>query len=1128
MAVRYLTGRNSTAKSQLIFAEIGQTLQSGTENRLILLVPDQFTFQTERDLINSLDVPGIMQVEVLSFNRLGERVINDAGGRTRTTIDEQGKHMVLRKAINDNLHNLRIYSKVAEHPGFVEQISELIAEIKRFQVNIDDMLEAAATEAMLAKTGDIRIIYNAFNEYLQGRYIDLEDKSNLVVEKMTNCSWLKDSHIWIDDFIAFTPQRLQVIEQLMLMAEEITFSFTLDLSASRRDAQLFSPSRYTYEKIRSLANNLGIKQEHIVVPDIEADKKPALTYLEKELYAYPSRVWEDEVQGLSIFAAANISSEVEQAASRIIKFARENSWHWNDIVVICSDMENYSYLIRRIFPEYGIPFFIDDKRDIMENPIIEYLMALLDIIIRNFRFNDVLRMLKTGLLQLSSEEVEELENYMLAYGIQGDKWKHEFIYGPTEELEKLNQLRISIAEPIFELRANMKTSTSYAARTRQLYEFLEQRSIQTGLINWIEDLREQNLHEQVLQNTQIWNIVMQIFDQIVTIMGDDICSLKEYRSVLESGFSSFKLGMIPPTVDRVIIGSLQRLKSRGARALIVLGVNDGKLPAAGNNNGILLDEEKQSLEKKGIILNSSQERRMDEERFLIYSALTRATDEVVLSYASADVQGKALRPSLLIDRVKKIFPLIKQNSDLVENRMSQLQLVSTPVSTYKYLIENMRRFLDDKPIEDFWWDILSWYQNNPDWEALQTMTGKAFFHRNQIHYVEPKAAKRLYGRPFRTNVSQLEKFAACPFAHFIQYGMRARERKQYTVEFPDIGNIFHESILKYGNRLSEEKYDWLNLTQEQCETMVDEIMEELTADYGNGVFQSSNRYINLKNRLKRVSRRATWTITEHMKKGDFQLLGHEMAFGRGKDFPAIEVELNNGEILYLEGRVDRIDYLNLNDSTYIKIIDYKSGNKNLQLDDVYYGLSLQLFIYLSALLKSKNPKLYSTIKPAGVFYFKIDDPMITTEKMDMDKIGSELRKALKMRGVTLKDVEVIRAIDREIDSDSEVVPVKLKNDGDFAKNSFVLSEDEWHVILNYVEARVAGLSEQILSGRVSIEPYKKNNNDNACTYCLYKSICQFDILFEENQYKYLQKYNTEQVLQLIGTTGGGASSEKLD
>lgn len=1115
MTVRYLTGRNSAAKSQHIFAEIKQALHSGAENRLILLVPDQFTFQTERDLICSLDVPGIMQVEVLSFNRLGERVINEAGGRTRTTIDEQGKHMVLRKVINDNLHNLGIYSKVAEHPGFVEQVSELIAEIKRYQVNIDDMVAACTSEAMLAKTSDIKVIYNAFNDYLQGRYIDLEDKSNLVVEKMTNCSWLKDSHIWIDDFITFTPQRLQVIEQLLLLAEEITFSFTLDLSASRRDAQLFSPSNYTYKKIHSLADNLGLKQELIVVPDIDADQKVALKHLEKELYAYPSRVWEDEVEGLSVFAAANISSEVEQAASRIIKFARENSWHWKDIVIICSDMENYSYLIRRIFPEYGIPFFIDDKRDIMDNPIIEYLMALLDILIRNFRFDDVVRMLKTGLLDLTADDVEELENYMLAYGIQGDKWKHDFIYGPPEELEKLNQLRIRIAEPIFELQTNIKSATSYAARTRQLYDFLEQRSIQTGLLNWIEDLREQNLHEQVLQNTQVWNIVMQIFDQIVTIMGDDICTLKEYRSVLESGFTSFKLGMIPPTVDQVIIGSLQRLKSRGARGLIVLGVNDGKLPAAGNPNGILLDEEKQGLEEKGIILSSSREQRMDEERFIIYSALTRATDEVVLSYALADVQGKALRPSLLIDRVKKIFPRIKQNSDLVENRMSQLQLVSTPISTYKYLIENMRRFLDDKPIEDFWWDILGWYQNNPDWEALHTMTGKAFFHRNQLHYVEPKEAKRLYTRPFRTNVSQLEKFAACPFAHFIQYGMRARERKQYTVEFPDIGNIFHESILKYGNRISEEKHDWLNLTQDQCEVMVDEIMEELTADYGNGVFQSNNRYMNLKDRLKRVSRRATWTITEHMKKGEFQLLGHEIAFGKGKDFPAIEVELNNGEILYLEGRVDRIDYFNLPDSTYIKIIDYKSGNKYMQIDDVYYGLSLQLFIYLSALLKSDHPNFQSTLKPAGVFYFKIDDPMITTEQMDMDKIESELRKALKMRGITLKDVEVVRAIDREIVKDSEVLPVTLKSDGDFSKNSSVLSEDEWHVILNYVEAKVAGLSEQILSGRVSIEPYKKNNNDNACTYCNYKAICQFDMLFEGNQYKYLQKYNMEQVLQLM-------------
>ncbi len=1116
MAIRYLLGRAGSGKSHRVLQEIKQRLLDNAEEQLILLVPEQFTLQAERDLIQKLHLPGIIHVEVLSFTRLARRVFSEVGGVTRTRLNEQGKNMVLRKMIDEVARDLTIYKKSAGQEGFIPKLSELLSELKGQDIVPEQLLASFTDDEELIikqKVNDIALIYDHFNQYLQGRYLDTEDFLSLLIDKINASSYLLNSRIWVDGFSTFSPQSLKIIGQLMQAARDITISLTMSYDRRDRDSDLFNLSRDSLQKLQAMAGLHACPQEiiHIDAAEARAGQNQALIRLERELYAYPGQVFRESPRDIELFAAANLNSELEYAAAQIVELVRERGWRWKDLAVVCNDMSNYGSLIKRVFDEYGIPSFMDEKRDIMNNAMIKLILSSVDVIRRNYRYEDVFSFLKTGFGGLDHDKVEKLENYVLQYGVCGRQWEEEFTWGQAGLRDELNQARQDFILPLARLQAQISGKKSIAAICRAHYQYLVDLGVQGRLEEWIEKMNSQGRFEVVRENTQIWNIVLDIFDQMVEILGDQEVNLKEYRNILEAGFASQEVGIIPTTVDQVLVGNIQRSKSHDIKGLLVLGVNDGVLPSGQAEEGLFSEVEKEMLMARGVNLGFERHRKHAEERFLIYTALSKPRQYLGLSFALADGDGKALRPSLLIDRLQQLFPSLRVQSDVIKHRPLEMHQVATPVSSYKYLIENLRLHFDGKPVSDFWGDVYTWYQAQEGWRENLNLMREGLFHRNQARTIGAVNARRLYATPFYSNISRMEQFVNCPFAHFVRYGLKPQERKVFTVGAPDIGELLHNSLLAFALQVQRENKNWAELQRPECERIMDGIMDALVPQHGNGIFVSSHRYQYLARRLKRISRRAVWILTEHLQHGDFKPLQYEVSFGPGCPFPPIEIELENGERFYLQGRIDRVDLLEEEDGIYVKIIDYKSGSQDFKLSDVYYGLSLQLMIYLRAVMASFKDVPPERLKPAGVFYFKIEDPLINSEAEIIANIEQEIARKLKMKGLVLEDARLIKKLDDQIAGSSAIVPVTMTVNGGFTKNSSVLPAAGFAALIRHVEELLRKIGREIMDGAARIEPVK-NGQRRACAYCAYPSVCQFDRLLPDNNYKNIRPLKDDEVI----------------
>ena len=1132
MKIRYIVGRAGKGKSHLVLKEIKQKLEDEHHNKLILLVPEQFKLQAERDLIYKMNLPGIMDVDILSFSTLAHKVFNEVGGLARIHLNDQGKNMILRKVIDESERDLSIYKKASQQDGFIIKLNGIISELKQHEISPQMLKENAdhlqGNTILNEKVRDIAIIYEKFNQYIEGRYIDSEDYLNLLIEKMEEAEFLKSTEIWVDGLTNFTPQTYYIMEKLITIAKQVTVTFTFEIGENR-DGDLFSIPERAFRKIGNIAKRYAISEELIDLNNNQSEfmgKTPEIAHLERELFAYPYESFHESSKKIILFAGINSLNEIENVAARMVSLVRDEGYRWKDISLICNEMDSYGMLIKRVFEEYSIPCFLDKKRTIMHNPIVEFILSTLTIIQKGYRYEDVFRYFKTGFSGIATEPIEKLENYVLKLGIRGNLWKEPFTRDIGQNLDELNNSRIKFIEPIERLEKKIKNKGQIGETTRAIYEYLHQLNVTEQLEGWIESLKLEGSYEYVNENTQIWNTVMEMLDQLVEIIGEQTVALKEYIRILEAGFESVELGIIPTTVDQVLVGSIQRSKTNDIRAIFVVGANDGILPSKNDDDTILTDDERLLLKAKGMELSNNHENRFCQEKFNIYSAFSKPSEFFWMSYSMADQEGKALRPSVLIERIKKLFKDVKVDSGILESQ-HQERLICTPGSTFKYMVEGFRMKMDGKPMNDLWLEVYGWYNGRREWDLRKGAIIEGLFHKNQINYIEEKNAKNLYKLPIRASVSRLEQFVRCPFAHFIKYGLRPSKRELYQIEAPDIGQIFHSAMEEFTKKLKEDNLEWRGLEREHCNIMSDAVVDKVVLEHKHGIMESSSRYKYLTNRLKRISRRALWTMTEHIKKGGFKPLEYELSFGLNQAYPPIEIELQDGEKILLEGRIDRIDIFDADKHSFVKIIDYKSGDKDFNLSDVYNGLQLQLIVYLDAVLSNGDKLNRESMKPAGIFYYKIDDPMVKTDEKGLDIIEKEIQKKLKMKGLVLKDVNIVKEMDREINGYSNIIPVGINKDNGFYSNSSVVDNEEFQGLILHVKKLIKEITREMLKGKVCIEP-TKSGNQSACTYCSYRSICQFDIMFEENNHKNVKKFTDIEVLEKVLSIGGEAKDGKMD
>lgn len=1147
MSLRIIYGRAGSGKSKFCMDDIKDKWEKGSSVPLILIVPEQFSFQTEKNMVKVLGGLGLGGPEVLSFKRLARKILDEVGGSAKQHVNKAGRAMIIQNVLDTCRANLKAFGRSAGQKGFADKLSTMLSEFKRYNINpqlLEEKTKEIEDRYLKDKLDDLILIYSKYEETLHEKYIDMDDDLTLLRDRIDKSKYLKGAEIWIDEFSGFTPQEYEIIAKLLQNATRVNVCLTTDCledTEQIQDIDVFSSIKYSANKLIKITKELELEVEKPIALKPGASwrfqNNVELQHLEEFLFQYPYKVFDGKTNKISLLSATNLYSEVSNTADSMVELCRDKDIRYKDIAVIARNLDDYEKLVRIIFPQYNIPFFIDKKREVTEHPLTLLVLSVIQIIIKNFSYETMFRYLKTGLLSIPRGDIDILENYVLANGIRGskwykeDKWDYRIEYSieasePQEEeldmISRINDIRDVVIEPINIFREKVKSSRKAKDLCKFLYEFL----CHMGIPDKIKELeikyREQNEPEVADEYKQIWSMIIDVLDQIAEISGDEIIRLEQFYGILELGFAQYSMGLIPHAGDQVLVGSLDRWRSHEIKALYILGVNDGILPAASRDEGMLTDKERGVLRNSGLELAPDTKTQAFDEQFLLYSSLTKTGNLLRLSYPLADSEGKGLRPSPIINKMKRLFPYIDRSSNLTDDEEYSKNITAI-IPTFNMLIKAFKTIITGGNEEgEFWKDVYLWFLNKPEWKDKLEHVVQGLFYEN---IEEPLTFRKTAGDVQYTSVSRLEKYKSCPFSYYVQYDLKAKERRIMKMEAPDIGSFLHLVISRFSEDLKKEGIKWANVTNEYSNKKIDFLVEDIVENASGIPLKQTKRYIYLKDRLKRVVKRSIWLIIEHAKRSGFEPIMYEAAFGEKDGLPGIILDLPKGEKIVLTGRIDRIDILEKDEENYVRIIDYKSGNKNFSLTDVYYGLQLQLMLYLSAIWE-KGIKGKDKVQPAGIFYFKLDEPMIRVNGKDKDKdIEKEIMKSLKMRGLILADANIVKEMDRDINGYSVLVPAQIKNDGTLGKNSSVATMEQFEVLKTYVKEILIKISTEMRKGDISISPYKKNDQ-TSCRFCPYSSICRFES--NVNRYRILKQLDNEKAWELLSKKEEDKGGEVID
>jgi len=1143
MGLRIVYGRAGSGKSTFCLQEIKNMLVSDNNtlserHPLVLIVPEQFSLQAERNLARITGSSGACNAEVLSFRRLAFRVFSEVGGIARRHLNTAGKSMLLFRIMNRLGSDLKFFSASAHRKGFTEVLADAITEFKRYDISPEQLMQAAERLpdrlALKVKLADLALVYDEFEKQLHQKYMDADDDLVELCKKLDKSRQFDGAHIWIDEFSGFTPQEYKVIGKLLKKAARVTICICTDyLSSEPGDGAptVFEPTRKTAERLLRLASEEGIHVERpVAIGASDAVSRrfscsEEIGHLERNFYKYPYQRYTKKTEDICICACANPYKEVEDTARDVIRLCREKGFRYRDIAVTMRNPDSYDSIVKSVFTRFGIPFFLDGKRDIDGHPLIIFLLSALEIFSSNWSYESVFRYAKTGLTGIDTEELDFLENYVLANGIKGnawirpDDWDYPLEYSdgkgePSQEelqqLARINEIRRRLTSPLESFRSKTKGGVKATVFCTALFELL----CETGADKKIEEMSQAFLDAGQLDRAneyrQVWNIVMEVFSQIVEVLGEETIGTERFSEILAAGFAGHKMGLIPPSLDQVLVGSIERARSHDIKALYILGVNEGVLPGNKGDGGLLSDMDRDSLEQAGLELAGNSASRALEERFMVYMALATPSKYLWLSYPTADRDGRALRPSRLISEIKRIMPSVTERNMLSDSGTAEMPEPAAPVPAFDEMAAQLRRFHDGEKIHDGWRTVYRWFSSQKDWKDKCEAILEGLSYTNQTQKLTGERAHLLYGKPVVTSISRMEAYSSCPFAYFVRYGLKAKERRIFSFDPVDAGTFMHHIIDEFSRTIVKKEIRWSELDREWCRKEVSRLVDNELAANGGNVLGSSKRYLHLTKRLKKTVTKAVMLISRHIAMSSFEPTGYEVVFGDTGRYPPIEIELPSGQKIKLTGRIDRIDAMTNEDGTYLRIIDYKSGNRALKLGDVYYGLQLQLVAYLDAVLCADEENAL----PAGILYFRLSDPLIHCGRNSTDEqIEKAIMKELRMKGLVLADVKLVRAMDKELDGDSLIIPARINKDGSLGRST-AATQEQFKILREYVRKTLAQIGREILDGNTAISPYKKNTI-TACAYCSYSPVCQFDTSVRGNSYRILRNYTDDEIWKLM-------------
>lgn len=1140
MSLRFVIGASGAGKSTCIYREIIERSMKDPAGKYFIIVPDQFTMQTQMDLVTMHEKKGIMNIDVLSFGRLTHRVFEELGGAQRPMLDDTGKSLIIRRVAAGLKEEMPVIGGNISKTGYVHEVKSALSEFMQYGVGLTELEELADFSKkrgqLYHKLKDLRVIYGGFLDYIHDKFLTVEESLEVLSSILPQSALMRDSVIVFDGFTGFTPVQNKVIERLLGLAKEVIVTVTADgrvlkdgrieknMTRQINGQDLFAMSAKMIDSLQALAEAVQVQRGADVVLAPERMPRfaqaPALAHLEQHLFRYPVRAYggrmEQPYEGraageaavdfkdadlgkqLRILEASTQREEVRQICIAIRRLVRQEGWCYRDIAVICGDFNAYASCMEQEFLAYDIPVYMDQTRKIVLNPFIEYMKSALQVRVQNYSYEAVFHYLRSGLADFAPEDVDRLEVYVRALGIRGrKKWETMFVYrtedmaDPVKELEELNALREKLVAQMEPLYGNYKKTEEFA---RGLYRFISENQVQQKLKRFEESFAEANDPVRTREYAQIYRLVMDLLDQIVSLIGEEAAKPEEFAKILEAGFEEIQVGTIPQNVDRVVVGDMERTRLKQVKALFFVGVNDSYIPKNAGKGGIISDLDREFLAGSGKELAPTPRQQMYIQKFYLYLNMTKPSKLLVLSYARMSAEGKAMRPSFLIGQVQRLFPALLVEQPQKEPLITQIQSFA---DGREYLVSSLRSYADrtlPKEKERTFFTLYHLYHRN---DVYKVWTGKltdtAFFHYQESS-LGRAVALALYGQTLSGSVSRLEQYAACAYAHFLRYGLRLREQGEFSFEAVDLGNIFHGVLEIFAEKLKENNYTWFDFPKEEGERLIEEAVDAYAVTYNNTVLFDSARNAYMITRIKRILKRTVETMQYQLRKGSFVPEQFEVSFSVLEELDSVNIALTEHEKMRLRGRIDRMDIKEDEEHVYVKVMDYKSGSKDFSLAALYYGLQLQLVVYLNAAMEieaKKHPD--KEIVPAAMLYYRVQDPMIESASGETapEEINRQILKALRTTGVVNASESVVQGLDAAFTDRSDVVPLERKKDGSYSARSSVMTQEDFKTVSRYVNQKIRQAGRQILEGRIALDPYTQGNQ-SACDFCAYKKVCGFD------------------------------------
>lgn len=1116
MSLRFVFGGSGSGKSTYVFEEMLKKAKENPEKQFFVMVPDQFTMSTQKKLCQMSRTGGIMNIDVQSFSRMVYRISEEVGEKNKTLLDDTGKNLILRNIALQKEDELVILGQKLRRPGYIHEVKSMISEFYQYAISptdLEEMIEQAKGKGNLPyKLADLKVLYEGFQTFIKDQFMTSEESMLSLCRMISKSKLLKDCEIVFDGFTGFTPLQCQVLYEILRVAERVTITLCADgredVLYAGKEQSLFALSQQTYSKLCQFAD----KEQINVEENLFLTKKPVyrlaanaeLAFLEAQLFRYQGKTYQNPTENIGIHEAQNLVSEVQQVCHQIKKQIRENGYCYRDIAVVTGDLNRYAHIVQREFERYDIPYFLDQNRGVLYHPMTEYLKKALEIIKRNFSYESVMGFLKSGMTQMTLEEVDLLSLYLKKYGIRFKKaFQNPFVKGKQDPLlERAEQIRQKLMEEIAPLLEKPRTASDYVTA---LYEICVRASLQMKCNEMARQFEEKEDYSRAKEYEKIYAECMNLFDQIYQLLGEEKVSVDEFLEIFEAGLSEIQIGTIPQNVDQVVVGDMERSRLGEIKSLFFLGVNDGVIPGKGSTGGFLSMMEREFFLQLGREMAPSARQQIFVQRLYLYQNMTKPTEKLQLSYVKMTGDGKQALPSYLVRVVKGLYPKIRLTAENTDSQESMFEQVETLQDGLDDLAELMRIYVnrevaagsaqEKRLISDLRVGLCAYKQHL----LLQQLCAAATL----LYYpqkLSAETARLLYQEKDKGSISRLETFAACQYAQFLKYGLGLKTPEEYAFTTMDLGNIYHEVLHALFGEAAKEKKTILDLSKDEVEEKIDSCMESLVHTYGNDILLDNERNKFRVTQMKKVLRQSVDTLQYQLQKGTFEPKFFEKNF------------VINGQ-QDLIGKVDRVDLLQVEDKMYVKIIDYKSSSKTFDEANLFYGLSLQLPLYLFAMTqKVKEQKRNSEVIPAAMHYFCLDNPIIKEEDLKKEENPMvALYKNMRVEGVTLESDEVLQNLDQDFATESDVLKVKRKKDGYLTAASQTVTREQMELYLAYAKEKAEKLTESIKDGNIAINPVVvEGATKDSCTFCAYRPVCRLDYQIPGFETKELSKLSEEE------------------